>query len=331
MVTKVVNTASEGDLFNAANFWGLENDTLFLNLPNPNLATIRTMSGNDFVTVGSLPSSTPLGYKFFLGAGNDILFGSSAPDAYLDESGDDTVNMGAGNDHVTAGRGNDSIDGGAGIDTIFFGSDYNSFGSFAAVDQGVHLNLALTGPQNLGFYGIDTIVGIESAWGGSGDDFFHGNDLENNLEGYAGNDYLRGHAGDDTLHGGTGADTLIGDGGADEINLGDNDNASDKVKFNHILDSTWEDMDTVFDFESTWESGDDKIDLSQIDANLSISGNQSFAFRGSGAFISSGGEVRLVEVDSGTIVMVDNDSDATAEMVIFIDGVTSLSSDDFIL
>ncbi len=44
-----------------------------------------------------------------------------------------------------------------------------------------------------------------------------------------------------------------------------------------------------------------------------------------------GGEVRLAQFDGATLVMVDNDGDTTAEMVILIHGATGLVAGDFIL
>ncbi len=51
MVTKNVFFASQGNLWNAADMYGMGNDTLNLMLPAPNCAAIRTYLGNDIVTV----------------------------------------------------------------------------------------------------------------------------------------------------------------------------------------------------------------------------------------------------------------------------------------
>ena len=77
--------------------------------------------------------------------------------------------------------------------------------------------------------------------------------------------------------------------------------------------------------------GDDRIDLSSIDAVPSLGGNQAFQFVGSGNFAMFGGSVKVITVGGNTVVLVNNDSDATAEMAILVEGVTGLTADDFIL
>lgn len=336
MVFKFVTTASQGNLWNAADMYGLGDDILHLVIPSPNHATIRTYSGNDFVTVVNTPSGWQ-GYKFYLGIGNDTLLGSSKNDYYYDEGGDDLINMGAGDDLVLAGPGNDTIDGGNGVDAIDFGSMVDMFGNFSPIAQGVTLNLGSTGPQDLGFYGIDTFVNFERIYGGPGDDTFLGTNGYNFFLGGEGADHLRGLGGNDHISGGDGGDTLIGDAGADDLYAGiayetESDGASDTFKYFRLSDSTYEDgMDTIFNFEHFAGGGTDKIDLSFIDATSSLVGNQSFLFVGSAGFSSANGEVMVTTVGDKSVVMVDNDGDAAAEMVIIVEGVTGLTANDFIL
>jgi Ca2+-binding RTX toxin-like protein len=334
MVTKIVTTASQGNLFNAADMFGLGNDTLFLAIPTPNLAAIRTYGGNDFVTVLNSPSGS-WGYKFYLGLGNDTLSGSSLKDVYYDEGGNDQINMGAGGDDVHAGPGDDTIDGAAGSDTIYFGSAFDLFGNSTPVTQGVILNLASTGSQDLGFYGNDTFLNFENIVGGAGDDTFFGTNGNNVLGGQDGSDVLRGFGGVDSIIGGAGNDTLIGDAGGDNLYAGGptggTDGDADIIKYLRISDSTLDDMDTIFGFEHFAGGGSDKIDLSSLDANSSLAGNQAFQFVGLAGFSSASGEVRLATFDGATLVMIDNDGDSAAEMVILVQGVTGLTADDFIL
>ena len=137
--------------------------------------------------------------------GNDILTGGPGAD--------DLRGLG-GNDVLEGGPGNDSIDGGAGID----------FAVYDSATAGVSVNLAVSGPQNTGGAGIDTLVSIEAVrgsafvdnlTGGSGVDTLYGMDGNDILLGGAGNDTLGGFANDDTINGGTGADYLIGGTGND--------------------------------------------------------------------------------------------------------------------
>ena len=338
MVTKFVTTASQGNLWNSADLFGVGNDILHLMIPTPNQAVIRTYNGNDFVMVAAPPSGS-WGYKLFLGLGNDTFLGSNKKDVYCDEGGDDQINMGADMDYVYAGPGNDTLDGGTGEDQIYFGFAFDMFGNSTPVTQGVTLNLASTVAQNLGFYGNDTFLNFENVQGGAGDDTFFGTNGVNDLVGEGGADLLRGLGGDDIILGEEGSDTLIGDAGADKLHAGhalnsstETDGDADIIKYFRISDSTYDDgMDTIFNFEHFAGGGSDKIDLSFLDATSSLVGNQAFLFVGSAGFSSANGEVMVTTVGDKSVVMVDNDGDATAEMVIIVEGVTGLTANDFIL
>jgi hypothetical protein len=199
MVTKYVYYEYQGDLLNLSDNFGLGNDTLYLSIPSPSNAVIKTYQGNDYVTVTNAPSGG-YGYKFYLGSGNDTLFGSNLNDHYYDEGGNDQISMGAGSDHVIAGIGDDTINGGSGNDTIAFNFIVSNGGSLPNT-QGITLNLGLTGPQDLGVFGSDIIINFENVWGGDGDDTLLGTNATNGLRGGAGSDYLRGLGGDDFIVG----------------------------------------------------------------------------------------------------------------------------------
>jgi serralysin len=116
--------------------------------------------------------------------------------------------------------------------------------------------------------GIAYGVTIENAVGGSGNDVIIGNDASNRINGNAGNDVISGGAGVDFLTGGAGNDIFIAD-----IN-----GATVPTKRGTLS------LDVVTDFVS----GSDKIDLSGIDANISLEGDQAFTFRGSNASKNAG-------------------------------------------
>ena len=87
---------------------------------------------------------------------------------------------------------------------------------------------------------------------------------------------LTGGNGNDHLTGGTGSDRLIGGAGQDILEGGYR--YGDTFVFQSMSDSYsgrgFATQDHIVDFER----GLDKIDLSQIDANVAVAGNQAFQF-----------------------------------------------------
>jgi hypothetical protein len=85
--------------------------------------------------------------------------------------------------------------------------------------------------------------------------------------------------------------------------------------------------DTLTDFKHT---ENDIIDLSAIDANSKISGNQSFQFIGSASFNKDAtGQLRF---DSAThILYASTNADSKPEFSILLTGVESLVAEDFVL
>jgi Ca2+-binding RTX toxin-like protein len=261
----------------------------------------------------------------YTGAGDDFLDGGTGMDMLSGGSGNDTIVAGAGNDSVHAGTGDDIYFGGSDNDTLDFTCLYQD----DAIDElnslyGVRVDLAVTGPQDLGAFGIDRILGFEDLRGGGGDDTFFGTSGVNNLNGEAGNDFLDGRGGDDAVAGGLGADTLIGGLGADQITTGD-DQDRDIVRYLTLKDSLPNARDRIFGFVH----GQDRIDLSPIDADPAVKGNQAFAFV-KGFTKTAFGEVHLRFDNTGSFVDVDSNKDGKADMTIWVLGV-HLAKADLIL
>jgi Ca2+-binding RTX toxin-like protein len=149
------------------------------------------------------------------------------------------------------------------------------------------------------------------------------NAFNDSLQGGAGNDILGGNLGADRLTGGLGRDTLTGGSQADVF------------AFNAVLESTvGAERDIVTDFQGAGVAGGDLIDLRGIDANVSLAGDQAFAFIGVGAF-SGAGQVRIVASGGDTIVAGNIDADLAADFEIQLNGVnlalTPLQIGDFLL
>ncbi|CAN5286541.1 calcium-binding protein [soil metagenome] len=149
-------------------------------------------------------------------AGNDTLFGEDGWDALQGGDGDDALFGGNDDDFLEGENGADLLDGGSGSDMALYWS--------SNITSGVTVNLNITGPQNTGGGGFDTLVSIENIWGTNFDDtligdgadnWFVGGGNQDTLIGADGNDYLDGGAGGDILDGGAGDDYLDGGAGTD--------------------------------------------------------------------------------------------------------------------
>jgi len=142
--------------------------------------------------------------------------------------------------------------------------------------------------------------------------------------GASGNDLLVGGIDADSLSGGAGKDTLIGGLGQDTMTGG---SGADIFRFTSIAEmgSSSAACDTITDFKP----GEDKIDLSHIDADTSTSADDAF---GSLILVTSGsfthaGQLRF---DQG-VLYGNTDADADAEFAIILTGISTLSLGDFIL
>jgi hypothetical protein len=160
----------------------------------------------------------------------------------------------------------------------------------------------------------------------NGNDQITGTAKAEKIDGLAGNDLLSGLAGNDTLIGSAGLDTLIGGAGADNLTGG---NDADIFKFTALADSgiTSKTRDTITDFTSKI----DKIDLSAIDANEKLTGDQAFSFINSAAFSKTNATGQLRFDITSKILYGSTDADIAPEFSIQFNGVSSLVAGDFVL
>ena len=270
---------------------------------------------------------------------DDILAGAGGNDSLGAGMGDDTLYGGTGDDIVYVDLGNDFHFGGAGVDTLRFTVlDYSSEGAIDFNTFGVTFDLAIVGLQDLGYLGRDYFYGFENVTGSSGNDSLFGDAGVNTLDGFVGNDFVNGRGGNDILIGDGGADVLIGGAGADSIDcyflaLG-NDFARDTVRYSAVSESGTggATRDTILSFTRGAAATADRIDLSAIDANPTLAGNQAFLFIGTTAFRANRvGEVRIIDLGADVLVSIDADSDNTHEMTIMVNNVATLTAGDFIL
>lgn len=236
--------------------------------------------------------------------GNDELFGYRGTDFMYGGDGDDLLNGGSGVDFIY---------GGTGFDTLTYAS------SSAAVN--VHLG---TGAASGGDASGDTFAQIEAVTGSRFNDVLTGSDSGTNvLSGGRGNDTLRGNGGFDLLEGGKGNDVIDGGTGVDALWGGA---GADRFVFDSVADAPAGGIsrDFIGDFN---RSQNDKIDLSGLDTN---SGDASFDFIGTSSFYEAG-QVRYLQDGGSTVVQVNTDGDAQAEMAIWLTGSFNLNAGDFVL
>ncbi|MBW8727056.1 MAG: calcium-binding protein [Inquilinus limosus] len=268
------------------------------------LSSFESIRGSEFAD--NLTGST--GANLISGeGGNDIIAGGAGADALFGEGGTDTIDGGDGNDRLVGGGGADVLIGGAGgADTAYYDD----------APSGVTVNLGNVA-ANTGDAAGDTYSGIEYFAGSAFADIMIGDEANNLLSGWTGDDNLNGGAGKDQLFGGDGADTLNGGAGADTLTGG---TGADIFVFSAASDSGvgYANADLITDFTSG-----DKIDLSAI-----VSGG---TFIGSASFGHHAGEIRVVTAGFQTGIFVDLNGDANADIQIRLSGVHVLTASDFTL
>ena len=236
-----------------------------------------------------------------------------------DAQGDTLINIenltGSGFNDTLEGTGaNNVLSGGAGTDTV----------SYENAGAAVTVSLATTAAQNTGGAGTDTLSAFENLTGSAFNDTLTGSTAANVLMGLGGDDTLNGGAGADTLVGGAGNDTLVGGSGADILTGGLD---ADRFAFSALGDSAPGAPNSITDFTHAT----DLIDLSAIDANTLLSGNQAFVFGGQNANVVPL-SVTWFESGGNTFIQADVNGNTTADFMISLTGTNhNLSASDFIL
>jgi Ca2+-binding RTX toxin-like protein len=162
--------------------------------------------------------------------------------------------------------------------------------------------------ENLALIGTAATTGLGNVL----DNILRGNTGANALAGGAGDDVLIGGLGNDRLDGGLGSDLLAGGAGADMFS------------FTSVAGSPASALrDTIADFTA----GLDRINLSSLDTNPLVAGDQAFTFLGADAFRGLAGDLRV----AGGIVEADLDGDRIADLSIAVRGITTLDAADFFL
>lgn len=243
-------------------------------------------------------------------AGNDVLTTLGGNDTLTGGTGNDTIVTGGGDDVIRVSGirdGFDAVDGGTGLDRIEAGAAGTVIGlasvsGVEVISAAGFANVVIrgAGAANTFDFSVVTLSGISTIDGGAGND---------TITGSAAADRILGGAGRDVLAGGDGADTFV---------------------FNLTTDSRFGSADRITDFAK----GADQIDLTGIDADTGLIGDQAFAFLGSAGFGGHAGELRAVGLSTGFANLLgDTNGDGIADfqLLVALAAPQFLESTDFLL
>lgn len=251
------------------------------------------------------------GDRLYGGGGNDQLFGGAGADLLAGEDGNDSLDGGPGDDRMIGGAGSDTyfVDShsdrvvespGEGYDTV-----YVSVGTYHlpdGIEQGI-----LLGTAHIDMFGN---AGANTLTGNDGDNRLGGLAGNDTLHGGGGNDELFGFSGDDRLYGGGGDDWLLGYHGTDLLDGGA---GNDIFAFWESLDSLPGAHDTISGFHSA-VGPSDMIDLSVMDPNRSLHGDQAFVWSEGAAAYSV-----WYEWEGDTVIIsADTNGDALADFTLHV-------------
>ncbi|NWG26850.1 MAG: cadherin-like domain-containing protein [Pseudorhodoplanes sp.] len=266
-------------------------------------------------------------------SGNNALTGSDGDNTLSGLGGKDVLKGLAGNDTLLGGADNDKLDGGLGIDVLKGGDGDDTYwvdDSGDAIEElaneGADVVYSAAASYALSD-NVEDLILVENAgdMDGSGNDGANsitGNDGNNALKGLDGKDSLFGEGGADRIEGGLGADILFGGSGADTF------------VYAELADSSSALRDRIQDFLTTAAAAGgehDTIDLSSIDADTGLAGDQAFDWIGSSDFSGVAGQLHQKVVGQFTMIEGDVDGDGVADFQIALKGVLGMQIDDFIL
>jgi serralysin len=236
----------------------------------------------------------------------------------------------AGADTIEAGTGNDTLEGGLGIDSLVGGADSDLYIVESQADVIVEV-------LNAGIDAVQATAGAAYTLGVNLEDLVllgtvvegNGNALANRITGNAASNILRGADGADTLDGSDGNDTLVGGNGSDTMIGGA---GNDVFRLNAAAQSTTAAPDVISDFANTGGVGD-RIELTLIDANPFLDGDQAFVFIGDAAFTAGQrGRLRYTDLGGGEFrIEGDIDGNAAADFAIRVTASAGPDAGWFIL
>lgn len=257
--------------------------------------------------------------KYLVPPATPSILGTNGANTLFGTEFADNIKAYKGNDVIHGSGGADKIDGGIGTDTITYqasavGVDVDltrltQLGGFAEGDRFTYIE-SITGSSF-----ADLIMGDErgnTLLGGGGDDIVEGRAGADTLDGGAGNDQIYGGADKDAIFGGDGDDRIEGGAAADQITGGA---GRDVFVYSAYSDSNKSGADTITDLTAL-----DVIDLSRVDANSKVAGDQAFSIVS--AFSKRAGEMTVTydATKKVTSLAMDVNADGQADMLILLGG-----------
>ena len=292
--------------------------------PPPAYILVAGTDGSDRLQVSAYGNSRLEG-----GNGNDTLSGGGQASQLVGGNGDDVYNIKSAGDVVveTASGGNDTVYAAINYQLTDHVETLRLHGG-GLTGTGNALDNRLVGSDGddrfYGLAGSDRIQGLDGSdrlWGGDGDDLISGDGGNDWLFGENGNDQLSGGNGNDTLDGGAGNDVIEGGAGADRMTGG---GGVDEFRFRHEH-LAGNSVDVITDFQR----GTDVVNLRTIDANTLTKADDAFRFIGKSDFSGKAGELRFATIDGAAHVYGDIDGDGIADFTVVVNGVPTLTANDF--
>ena len=240
-----------GGLLNAAGIVPLRNNVTnpalgggdpLTSLPTDQIGTTRPLPAGSLPDIGAAERNQTA-FSTKPSANNDVLTGTSGANTIAGKAGTDVINGLGGSDTIRGEAGNDLLDGGSGNDLLDGGDgiDLARFGGSTAVTIDLVAGTAKRGAET------DTLSSIQGTIGSSDGDTFKGDGGQNLFQGGLGRDVATGGAARDLYDLDRVQDSLPGASG-----------------------------DVIGDFAPQ----SDRIDLTGIDADTTLPGNQAFRFVG---------------------------------------------------
>lgn len=335
--------------------------------------TAASGSGSKSVSIANFEKISFWDVTMYLGsAGNDKLTGTTSVESIYGFDGNDTIDGGSGTDKMFGGRGNDTyaVDSqseivteksGEGTDTVQSAVSYSLADTDGGGVNGDNIeNLELTGSAKINGTGnaLDNVLignsGVNILTGGLGNDTYVVNLTADTVKEIAsgGKDLVKssasftlsanvedltltgtaaidgtGNSADNLIVGNKAANVITGGQGRDVMKGGA---AADTFDFNSVKETL---ATAAHDLINDFKHLADHIDLSTIDADTTVAGNQSFSFLDvlGSEFSGSAGELRFVADGQNIIIEGNVDNDLAAEFQIELTGKIGLTMDDFIL